>query len=289
LPLKARRGWGIRPISSLEFATLDFVPVCAFCPSTANLTGEHIWPAWLSKLLPKTRHKNERINGEAKTTWTTTRLDQTANVVCKTCNETWMSDLEQKAKGLLTDVILNGKQTAFGVEDMKFLAAYAFKNAVIANYQTLRLVPETISTRAQRERFGTSLALPSDIRIWVSSFQGHARYSGRSNPRYAKSTNDPAPLDDIDIFTHTYVVGHLVFQVLAYRFNSILNRGLRIELPKQTEVWNQACQQIWPTEASTIIWPAKYLGPRTIEAFVDRWFGQIPITLISGRVGQPPE
>ena len=187
------------------------MPVCAFCPATANLTGEHIWPAWLTKLLPKTRYRNERVDGEAKTTWTTTRLDQTANVVCKTCNETWMSALENEAKSLLAEVIIDGKQTTFGRKDMMFLAAYAFKNAVIANYQTLRLVQEPISTRAQRERFRTSLALPPDIRVWVSLFQGHARYSGRSNPRYAKSTTDSAPLDDLDIFTHTYVIGQLVF------------------------------------------------------------------------------
>jgi hypothetical protein len=191
-----------------------------------------------------------------------------------------MSDLENRAKNLLADVVVNGKQTPFGPDDLKFLSAYAFKAAVIANYQTLNLVPEPISARAQRERFRTSLAIPPDIRIWMSSFQGYARYSGRSNPRYAKSTNDPAPLNDLDIFTHTYVIGHLVFQVLAYRFNSILNRGLRIELPKQAGVWDQASQQIWPIEAGTITWPAKYLGPRTIELFVDRWFGQIPITLI---------
>ena len=175
---------------------------------------------------------------------------------------------------------MNGQQTQFGPDDLKFLSAYAFKAAVIANYQTLSLVPEPISTRAQRERFRTSLAIPRDIRIWISSFQGQARYSGRSNPRYAKSTSDPAPLNDLDVFAHTYVIGRLVFQVLAYRFNSILNRGLRIELPKQAGVWDQASQQIWPIEAGTINWPAKYLGPGTIELFVDRWFGQIPITLI---------
>ena len=148
-----------------------------------------------------------------------------------------MSDLENTAKSLLADVVVHGKQTQFRPHDLKFLSAYAFKAAVIANYQTLNLVPEPISTRFQRERFRTSLVIPPDMRIWISSFQGHARYSGRSNPRYAKSTNDPAPLNDLDIFTHTYVIGHLVFQVLADRFNSILNRGLRIELPKQAEVW----------------------------------------------------
>lgn len=146
------------------------MPVCAFCPATANITGEHVWPAWLSKLLPKTRYRNERADGAAKTIWTTTRIDQTANVVCKNCNATWMSDLENRAKNLLADAIVNGKQTPFGPDDLKFLSAHAA--AVIANYQTLNLVPEPVSTRAQRERFRTSLAIPTDIRIWISSFSG---------------------------------------------------------------------------------------------------------------------
>ena len=156
------------------------MPTCAFCPAKANITGEHVWPAWLSKLLPKTRYRNERVDGVAKTIWTTTKIDQTANVVCKNCNETWMSDLENTAKSLLADVVVHGKQTQFRPHDLKFLSAYAFKAAVIANYQTLNLVPEPISTRFQRERFRTSLVIPPDMRIWISSFQGHARYSGRS-------------------------------------------------------------------------------------------------------------
>jgi hypothetical protein len=28
-------------------------------------------------------------------------------------------------------------------------------------------------------------------------------------------------------------------------------------------------------------WPAKYLGPHTVESFADRWFGPTPITLIT--------
>ena len=141
---------------------------------------------------------------------------------------------------------------------------------------------EPISTRAQRKRFRTSLAIPANVRIWISSFQGQSRYSGRSNPRYAKSTNDPPPLNDLDVFTHTYVIGHLVFQVLSSRFNSILNRGRWVELPEQDHYWNPASQQIWPVQRDTVTWPTKYLGPNTIEPFVDRWFGRIPVTLITG-------
>jgi hypothetical protein len=214
--------------------------------------------------------------------WTTTKIDQTANVVCKMCNETWMSELEGRARTLLTDVIIDGKQASFVGDDLKFLAAYAFEKSVIANYQTLRILGEPISTRGQRERFRTSLAIPANVRIWVSSFRGQSRYSGRSNPRYAKSTDDPPPLNDLDVFTHTYVIGHLVFQVLSSRFNSVLNRGRWVELPEQDHYWSSASQQIWPVQRDTITWPTKYLGPNTIEPFVDRWFGRIPVTLITG-------
>ena len=196
-----------------------------------------------------------------------------------------MSDLEGRAKTLLSDVILDGKQTSFAGVDLNFLAAYAFEKSVVANYQTLRILGEPISTRAQRERFRTSLAIPANVRIWISSFQGQSRYSGRSNPRYAKSTNDPPPLNDLNAFTHTYVIGHLVFQVLSSRFNSILNRGRWVQLPEQDDrTWNPASQQIWPSPTSTITWPTKYLGPNTIEPFVDRWFGRIPLPTASALI-----
>jgi hypothetical protein len=193
-----------------------------------------------------------------------------------------MSDLEGRAKTVLTDVIIDGKQRSFTGDDLTFLAVYAFEKSVVANYQTLRILGEPISTRAQRERFRTSLVLPANVRIWISSFQGQSRHSGRSNPRYAKSTNDPPPLNDLDVFTHTYVIGHLVFQVLSSRFNSILNRGRWVELPEQDHYWDPASQQIWPIQQDTITWPTKYLGPDTIDQFVDRWFGRIPVTLITG-------
>jgi len=139
-----------------------------------------------------------------------------------------------------------------------------------------------ISTRAQRDRFRTSLAIPPDTRIWLSAFQGQSRHSGHSNPRHTKSTDDPAPLNDLDFYSHTLVMGHLVFQVLSSRFNNILNRGRRVQLPEQTQYWTPASQQIWPIETETISWPTKYLGPATIDSFVDRWFGRIPITLVTG-------
>lgn len=257
------------------------MPVCAFCSETAN-SAEHVWAAWISGILPTTRYNNERTEGEAENSWTTAKIDQTAKIVCKRCNETWMSDLENQVKDLLTPLIRDGKKTTLMREDMRLLSVYAFKQAVVGNYQSLRLMPEPIFTRAERERFRQSLIVPPDLRIWISSFRGRSRFSGLSDPRYAKSTTDPAPLNDLDIFSHTYVAGHLALQLMAYRWNSIANRGRQIELPEQPKNWGQACQQIWPLPLDAITWPLKYIGQNTIDAFVNRWFGRIQVVLVNG-------
>jgi|HubBroStandDraft_6_1064221.scaffolds.fasta_scaffold00052_50 hypothetical protein len=250
------------------------MPACAFCHNPAN-SAEHVWAAWISGILPSTRYNNERKQGEARNTWTTARIDQTARVVCEECNETWMSDLEGRVKDLLTPMLRDGKKTTLTPEDMWLLSAYAFKQAVIGNYQSLALMPEPIFTRAERERFRYALIVPPDVRIWISAFQGRARFSGLSNLRYARSTNDPPPLNDLDVYSYTYAAGHLVLQLLAYRWNSVANRGMRVEFPEQPAYWAKACQRIWPTPNDPITWPLKYIGQNMIDAFVDRWFGQI--------------
>ena len=41
------------------------MPICAFCPGTSNLTGEHIWPAWLRFVESIRRQTLEVIAREA--------------------------------------------------------------------------------------------------------------------------------------------------------------------------------------------------------------------------------
>jgi hypothetical protein len=256
------------------------VTVCAFCPNKSNITGEHIWSAWIGEILPTTRYVYRRDEGIEKE-WSSTKIDQKTNVVCKSCNETWMSNLEGRVKLLAAPLIRDGAPTTLAQEDQLLLAAWAFKHAVISNHGVLE--GEPMYTQSERQQFRLSLAVPQHVHIWIAAFQGRSRFSGKFDSRYIRSTDSP-PLDDLDFFSHTYVAGHLALQTLSCRWRSLRNRGRGVRLPEQNEYWDPACQRIWPPDPKTISWPSpKYLGEQTIEPFKDRWMGKIEIEITTRR------
>jgi hypothetical protein len=255
------------------------VTACAFCPNTANITGEHLWSAWIGNILPTKRYRYQREEGNETVEWFSAKINQKTNVVCKDCNSTWMSDLKGSAKAAFTPIIRDGRPTTFQSEDITLLASWAFKHAVIANHSLLE--GEPMYTIAERERFRLSLMVPERVRVWITAFQGRSRFSGKFHSRYIRSINEPPPLNNLEFFAFTYVAGHLGFQVFSGRWKSLSNRGRRIGLPEQADYWNPACERIWPYDGRGIEWPKKYLGEQTIQAFVDRWEGKLNVTLTS--------
>jgi hypothetical protein len=64
---------------------------CAFCPSTAKLSGEHIWSDWMNALFPG---KKKYLNIIERTIWSSNALDWKAKVISEPCNNGWMSNIE---------------------------------------------------------------------------------------------------------------------------------------------------------------------------------------------------
>src|SRR4051812_5525667 len=88
---------------------------CAFCPDTAKITGEHIWSEWMRALFSATRFRfiQRGEDGSVLNEWPSDEINLKANVVCKPCNEGWMSNLEsQHAKPAMTDLIVGDKEIA---------------------------------------------------------------------------------------------------------------------------------------------------------------------------------
>ncbi len=142
---------------------------CAFCPETAKLSGEHIWSAWMEELIPgkkvfTTRNEKEEIVSQRMARG----LDWTAKVVCKRCNEAWMSEIENKhAKPAMSDLIL-GRPTAISHSRAHSLAVFAFKTAVVTDHRQRKREPFFV--RATRYRFRESLTVPPRLGIWLASF-----------------------------------------------------------------------------------------------------------------------
>src|ERR1700760_4060155 len=101
---------------------------CLFCPKVATLTGEHIWSEWMSDLLPGERHLFRRqFAGDPNVrTWESNSVNVKAHVVCETCNNGWMSDLEsQHAKPAMQELILSDKPVNLTAERIRSIAIFA--------------------------------------------------------------------------------------------------------------------------------------------------------------------
>src|ERR1700686_2842860 len=198
---------------------------CAFCPQDAVETGgEHVWDNWINKDLPETRYRaRKRYSLDSPLIeYDADSLNEKLPVVCKDCNNGWMSTLSLKAKDRFGRAMLDGEPFSLAARDAAILAAFTFMKAVVTNYVEGKYEP--FFTRAARERFRISLTLPPMLKAWFAAFQGEARISTRSNFSIV-STSEPGPLYGIVFGGFTYIVGKLALQLHAPRWKHINHRG----------------------------------------------------------------
>ena len=254
---------------------------CAFCDNDAvEHGGEHIWDDWLNKWLQISMHnfKYSLLHDKTKTrNYKARKLDEKLPVVCTSCNSGWMSHVTERVKTLVQYVIRDGAQICFLPSGTALLAAFTFMKAICADHEICE-DREPFFTRAIRERLRNSLTIPPvGVRMWIGAFQGEARYSGRFVPAVLSSSNPR--LAGVEFFTFTYVVGHLVLQLCAARWQQILHRGNSvIPMLKPDAYWDQAAIQFWPDNGSPVQWPPqKYFNDESMKEFINRF--KLPVVV----------
>lgn len=195
-------------------------------------------------------------------------MDQKTNVVCKTCNETWMSDIESAARLTLSNMIRDGASVTLLTPGIVSLATFAFKCAVIGNHMSPDGPP--FFSPGVRRKFRETLRIPDGVQIWVAAFQGLYRFSGRCAPYYAKATADP--LLDLRFYIFTFAVGHLAFQVLAPKWAKLYSQRPTRLLTDDFRPWDRAATRIFPYDGFPVSWPpALYLDDDGFDTFKHRW------------------
>jgi hypothetical protein len=239
------------------------MPECAFCNRTAKLSGEHLWSEWMRNLFPGKKFNFVRRDdaGNIIAHWSLPGIDLTANVVCKPCNEGWMSSLESKlAKPAMADLIRGHHNIRISPERAQDVARFAFKTAVIVDHMGPN---PPFFLKSVRRRFARSLSIPRNVVIWFGRYQplGSGRFSGN----YHAAT--PSASESIQLYVCTYAVGHLFFQVVA----ADLPRNFPSFTP-YPESFKYLSIPLWPTLSSDFIWPPKSSLQRDdFETFAERW------------------
>src|SRR5687767_13069259 len=87
------------------------MPQCLFCSET-KLTKEHIWPDWIVREFARRVPPGKKQFTASYTrnklpvrTWFQNTITHEAKLVCSTCNNKWMSQLETCAKPFLLPLI----------------------------------------------------------------------------------------------------------------------------------------------------------------------------------------
>lgn len=258
---------------------------CIFCSCEAKLTGEHIWSAWIGRLLaPRTSGFNfsyyDTQTGERRE-WSQPTMDQKTKLVCKPCNEGWMSEIEDNASRTLSGIVRDGSQVCLLPSGIVSLATFSFKCAILANHMAPN--EEPFFSPFIRHRFKDNLEIPSSVQMWIGDFQGTARWSGRWNIRYVKSSNDST--HDLEFYTFNFVAGRLATQVIAKSWAKLHRRGRELPLVHFIPAWDEALTEFWPNpRARPIVWPPpKHFVDDSFNDLVDRLSGTVTLSFSKHR------
>ena len=240
---------------------------CAFCPERANRTGEHLWSAWAGELFGKQKFVNTRKeDGGQVITWEHEELNAKARVVCGQCNSGWMSDLENRMKGVAAGMVARCSPTSLGDEDIATIAAFGFLKAIVGDYMHENRPP--FYNTEERYLFRRTLAIPRGVQLWLASMEGlHGVF---------KSMGAEAPVQ----YSTSYQVEcfHLWAWLPCHSScggrwmkksrNKYYSAPLLIESPD----WTTTSIPIWPDCRTPVSWPPPSRLPRkSIDGFVKRW------------------
>jgi hypothetical protein len=242
---------------------------CAFCPNTAKLSREHVISNWINGLFPGGwKGKFTDRYGQASD-WESQRLDWTAKVVCESCNNTWMSDIEEfHAKPTMTPLIQGKINMPIRRSQAHSLALFAFKTAVILDH-TLRHKDPFFSRRL-RYAFRLHQEIPTTVQMWMCLYftkprrvDVHAgRYKGELSPGYP-----------VHVYVCTCGIGRFAFQVVAAK-----QMGTRKFSAPPT--FDNLAAPLWPHPPVGFIWPI----PRALRSaqelteFHRRWTEVMPLS-----------
>lgn len=109
---------------------------CLFCGG-GPLTREHIFPNWLSTFFKSEINVNDfstevlSPSNELLHEWSKNDIDDTIKMICKKCNNGWMSLLENEVKSYLTHMIRGNWPISLDKIKCENLSLWVYKTALI--------------------------------------------------------------------------------------------------------------------------------------------------------------
>lgn len=223
---------------------------CAFCGAAGPLTKEHVFGDWLSRLgldPEPVLHRAGSLNRLGKDLGTGPMFTRTVRNVCSTCNNGWMSTLEQTAQNALAPLIL-GEPRDIDADQQGALALWAQKTVMVAmlvSSEAERAAGHGLAEseyRALYELRDQSRPLPAST-LWIGRYTGTRQAAAWVTPFVIHLDGLPEPTHPHG-YAATIAVGQLIIH--GTRFTT---PGMDLDLSTR-----QGMSQLWPPE-EPVRWP----------------------------------
>lgn len=194
--------------------------VCIFCGS-GNLTKEHVFPDWMSKVFPRTTTAThtEENNGKVEKTFQTRVFQHTAKIVCGSCNSGWMGKLESSTKPILSKMLFSLNYSAnLTKNEQAILSFWAQKTAMILNRSTgadFKIPTQSYNELAEKNKALNYITVRIGWRFPKQGVKGrqisHFTISEITGPE--KSRMVKAVGGDFTVWRAIIAIGNVVFHI----------------------------------------------------------------------------
>lgn len=223
------------------------MPVCGFCHNT-DVTQEHIWADWLRKVILDSRAQGgmktfrAEIERAGKTvSFPKSDLEMTVGMPCGSCNNGWMSELENTVRPFMTDMVHRGERLLLSEARQRALVHWAVKTAMVYEFTGHAKEPKYF-TAEERRAFRETRAIPSNLWIWLGRYDGVLPVHSL---QLRGNTRDAAPT----VYSLTFTANFLALQVFAHRDSA----DDLARYPRATR--SERIMQLHPTTGTWIKWP----------------------------------
>ncbi|MHB8243146.1 MAG: hypothetical protein ACYDHN_14300 [Solirubrobacteraceae bacterium] len=219
---------------------------CVFCGTTTEkITNEHVFADWISELFghePVGTAEMVESDGSIKA-FPAVPFQQKVRVVCRPCNEGWMSSLEVAVKDFLGPMLLEGQPTSLSRDEQRALATWTIMTAMMMDHlhPTELVVPDV-----QFSEFYAAKAPLAGHLVWVGFRERLDDETEREllGSVYAQSLGEFFVTPEVathteqwqregrNVYRITFAIGHVAFQIFGHN----LLTEMQVQVPPDAPV-----------------------------------------------------
>jgi len=238
---------------------------CIFCASVAS-SREHLWSDWINGILPKSTYTFKKVDAVTKRerVWEDDELNVKSKLTCIGCNTGWMSRVENDdAKPSLGPLIRGTSARVIPIRLLISIGIFLFMKSVVADH--VGTGGDPFFTIEERYSFRNELSIPSGLSMWIGALEDSSRGTFKTLHVVPRAATE----NDFGLYIFTFVVGHLVLQLVGAKWAT---HNLRTILPpKQRESDSDYMTWFWPITSSVRWPPPKYIPVSLLDNLTNRW------------------